>query len=320
MKRHPGVVKLSAHSPTRVLVVSSPAKLNLFLDVLSRRPDGYHNILTLFERISLSDTLKLTPLASDAIVIDSRSREIPLDSRNLAYRAATLIKRTQGIACGVKIEIQKNIPVGSGLGGGSSNAASVILGLNDLFGLRLPQKTLIAYANRIGSDVAFFILRKSFALGRGRGGTMTPVRLPPCLRLWHVLFVPVVRVMTQDVYDRWDKDAARAVPHSRAGQSLGLTKKATDVKILLSLIRKKRILPLNRRIYNGLSETVMKSYGLVSALKDELLASGVGCVHMSGSGCALFTVHRTQGEAEKLYAMTRRRVSHRCRMFVAGTL
>lgn len=320
MKRHPGVAYPPVHSPSRALVVSAPAKLNLFLDILCRRPDGYHGILTLFERISLADTLRLTPLMVDTIVIDSPSPEIPLDRRNLAYQAAELLKRTQGVARGVRIEIKKNIPVGSGLGGGSSNAASVLLGLNDLFGLRLSQKTLIAYANRIGSDVAFFVSGRPFAIGRGRGGTLTRVRVPDRLRLWHVLFVPCVRVMTKDVYERWDEEAKKGAHLSQTGKSLRLTKKAADVKILLSLIRTKRVLPLNRRIYNGLSETVMKSYGLVSELKDELLASGVEHVHMSGSGCALFTIHRTHGDAKKLYAMTRRRFSRRCRMFVASTL
>ena len=171
------------------LSLVSPAKLNLFLKVINKRPDGYHNIQTLFERIDLCDEIRLFPIATDEIIVSSDCLHIPLDQRNLAYKAADLLRTSQGIKQGIKIEIDKHIPVGAGLGGGSSNAAAVLCGLNTLFRLKLDRKTLLSYANRLGSDVAFFILNKRFAIGTGRGGDLKPVFMPKTLKWWHLLFV-----------------------------------------------------------------------------------------------------------------------------------
>lgn len=302
-------------APSRSLTLSSPAKLNLFLDCLYKRPDGYHELETLFERISLEDTLRLTVLCSDEIVIASKSPDIPLDKENLAYRAAHLIKQSRGVKKGVKIEIEKNIPVGAGLGGGSSNAASVLLGMNKLFDLRLKRKTLISYANRLGSDVAFFVLNKSFAIGRGRGGELTPVSVPRKVKIWHILFFPPIKVLTRDVYGLLDKEEKGA----KKGKILRLTKEGHDVNILIPLLRRNDIFSLNRNIYNRLSENVMKSYSSVSQLKTALLKFGLKSVHMSGSGPTLFSVFKTQGEAQRALDKLQRRFSDRCTFSLAST-
>jgi 4-diphosphocytidyl-2-C-methyl-D-erythritol kinase len=304
------------------LVISSPAKLNLFLDVLNKRSDGYHNLLTLFERISLCDTIRLTNLQSNEIVISSSSPAIPTDHRNLAYQTADLIRRSQGVKNGVKIEIEKNIPVGGGLGGGSSNAASVLLGLNKLFGLKLHKKILLSYANRLGCDVAFFVLDKPFALGRGKGGDLEAIEVPKKIKLWHILFIPPIQLLTKDVYGLWDKEklsAQNAPKTPKTKESLALTKKASDVNILLSYLRKNRLSLLNQHIYNQLSETVMKSYTLVSELRNDLLKSGLKYVHMSGSGPALFTTFKKEKEAKETYAELQSRLSDRCRVFLTHT-
>ena len=153
----------------RVLKVSSSAKLNLYLEVLDKRPDGYHNLRTVFERISLSDTITLKEIGTPEIKIISDSKEIPCDRRNLAYKAAEILKEDLGIEKGLEIRIKKIIPVGAGLGGGSSNAASVLLGLNRLWRLGLSRRRLLGYAARLGSDVSFFIYDCPYALGTSRG-------------------------------------------------------------------------------------------------------------------------------------------------------
>ena len=259
---------MKAHPSKNTASIASFAKLNLFLDILDKRPDGYHNILTLFERISLCDFIHFTKIRSNEIIISSKSQDIPCDHRNLCFQAADLIKRSQGIKDGIKIEIEKNIPVGGGLGGGSSNAACVLLAFNKIFGLKLDKQTLISYANRLGSDVAFFILGKKFAVGRGRGGNLEAVSVPKSLKLWHLLFVPYINVMTKDVYGLLDKEEKLKIPK----KSLKLTKKTQDVNILLSLLRGNDPFSLNQNIYNRLSETVMKSYSLVSGIRTEFLS------------------------------------------------
>jgi len=307
---------MTSASFLKSIELSSPAKLNLFLDVLAKRPDGYHDIETLFERVSLCDSLRLTEISSDEIVLASESRDIPANEQNIAYQAAYLIKDSLGIRKGVKIEIEKKIPVGAGLGGGSSNAASVLMGLNRLWGLRLSKQTLISYANRLGSDVAFFILNRKFALGRGRGGDLEAVRVPRDTTLWHLLFVPPLKVMTRDVYGLLDLEKRG----QKKAKSLKLTKKSYDVNILLSLLQRGSISSLNQNIYNRLSETVIKSYSLVSELKTDLLKSGLRHVHMSGSGPTLFTIFKSKSEAERVRNTLAARLSDRCRIFLASTL
>jgi 4-diphosphocytidyl-2-C-methyl-D-erythritol kinase len=297
-------------SRVKSLEVSAPAKLNLFLDVLRRRPDGYHELLTLFERISLKDTLRLRKIAGPAIVITSVGEEVPLDSGNIAYQAADLIRKAHRIASGVKIAITKRIPVGAGLAGGSSDAAAVLLGMNALFDLRLDTKAMMRYAHKLGSDVAFFIFNRPFALGKGRGEELKSVLLPQKVTFWHLLFAPYLKVMTKDVYALWDKEE----------KSLKLTKKEQDVNILLSHLRRKDAVLLNRNIYNQLSETVMKSYRLVSDLRSDLLGAGLKFVHMSGSGPTFFTVFKTQKEALKAQEALGRRFQDRCRIFLASTV
>lgn len=304
----------------KALQISSPAKLNLFLEVLNRRPDGYHNIQTLFERISLSDTVFLSEVPQDEIVVSSSSPDIPSDHRNLAYKAADLIKRSCRIKKGVKIKIQKKIPVAAGLGGGSSNAAAVLLGLNKLFNLKLDNKALITLANRLGSDVAFFILDKKFALGMARGGELKPVFVPKNIKLWHLLFVPPIKIMTKDVYGLVDREEEAIKKAKKQKKSLKLTKKIYDVNILLSYLRQGDLFLLNQNVYNRLSATVMESYSLVSALKSDLLQFGLKSVHMSGSGPALFTIFKTQKEAQGAFQKLRSRFLDRCSIFLASTL
>lgn len=301
------------------VLLSSPAKLNLFLDVLRKRPDGYHDILTLFERIALADSIRLIEIRNDEIVLSATSGNIPLDHRNLAYQAADLLKRTRGVSRGVKIEIIKNIPVGAGLAGGSSNAASVLLGLNRLFDLKLSRKTLISYANRLGSDVAFFVSGKRFALGRGRGGELEALDVPQKVILWHLLFIPPVRILSKDVYRLLDKETKKPKNGPRERKILRLTRKPYNVNMLTSYLRRNDIFSLNRNIYNRLSETVIKSYSFVSELKSDLLKFGLKHVHMSGSGPALFANFNDEDRAQRVLRAAEDRFSDRCRIILTST-
>lgn len=301
------------------LEVLSPAKLNLFLDVLGSRSDGYHELLTLFERISLCDRIGLRVLPSPDIRIATSSPDIPLDRRNLAYRAALLLQTEYRVDTGVFINIEKNIPVGGGLGGGSSNAASVLLGLNHLWRLGLTRDELVDCANRLGSDVAFFITQDRFALGRGRGGDLERVSVNSRVKLWHLLYFGAAKVLTKDVYRALDREENSQKIASRGQKCLKLTKKRPDVNILISHLRKRDVLTMNRTVYNRLTETVVKSYTFVSRLRADLLSSGLKDVHMSGSGPTLFSIFRTRQEALKKKSLVESKLKHRCRVILAST-
>lgn len=305
---------------TKSILVNAPAKLNLFLDVFDKRPDGYHGLVTLFERITLFDRIRLTPLSDEGIVVSSESPDIPLDENNLVYKAADLIKRSRGIRQGIKIEIEKNIPVGAGLGGGSSNAAAVLLALNKIFSLKLTEKTLIAYANRLGSDVAFFVFDRNFAIGRDRGGALERVPLSKNVKLWHLLFVPRVKIITKDVYFLLDQEKKNQKSGENAQNSLKLTKNGDNVNILISSLKNGDLCLLNRNIYNRLSPTVMKSYRLVSELKTDLLKLGLEDVHMSGSGPTLFMNFAEKSDAQAIFQRIHDRISDRCGLFLVSTL
>lgn len=277
----------------------SYAKLNLFLKVLRLRADGYHELDTLFERISLFDTVRLIPRRDTAILLECDSSELPRDpSLNLAYLAARLLQDTFKVKAGVRIEISKRIPVGAGLAGGSSNAASVLVGLNRLWRLGLSRDALSRLGARLGSDVPFFIHDTSFACGRGRGERIRRLNSLSGRRLWHVLVVPKIRVLTPDIYKGWDKLVKKDARYRIAA----LTRPHCDVKILLLALRKNDPGLLQQALFNSLQEVSGSFYPQVLKAQQALTRLGIGPVLMSGSGPAVFGIVPTRKEAAAFYA------------------
>ncbi len=301
------------------LVLSSPAKLNLYLDVLGRRPDGYHELITLFERISLADTLFIRRTRRRAIQVTCTDPTVPCDRRNLVYQAAAFLRRTYGVKEGMRIDIKKNIPVGAGLGGGSSNAATALLAMNRLFGLKISRAGLIEHANELGSDVAFFVLGRKWALGRGRGGDLTEIKVSGRLKFWHLLVVPKVSILTKEVYGALKRQGKGGRRGRGTGATFGLTKKGGGVNILLPYLKEKDISSLDRALYNRLTEVVLNSNTFVSEVYNSLHACNYGRVHMSGSGPTLFVLMRDYAEAQRVFYAVRRRFRDRCRVFLAST-
>ncbi|MFH1645089.1 MAG: 4-(cytidine 5'-diphospho)-2-C-methyl-D-erythritol kinase [Candidatus Omnitrophota bacterium] len=152
----------------RSITVKAPAKINLFLDVLNKRPDGYHNIVTIFQRIALYDTIKVKKTAK-YISLLCDSSDVPSGKNNIVYKAAKLMRAELGIKDGLDITLKKRIPVCAGLGGGSSDAAAVIKAINLIFNLNLSPGRLRAIAANVGADVPFFLTDESCAIGRGVG-------------------------------------------------------------------------------------------------------------------------------------------------------
>ncbi|MGE5279367.1 MAG: 4-(cytidine 5'-diphospho)-2-C-methyl-D-erythritol kinase [Deltaproteobacteria bacterium] len=297
------------------LILPAPAKLNLYLEVLGRRPDGYHELETLFERISLADTLSFRRERKPGVRVTCSDPAVPCDDRNLVTRAADLLRRAYGFKGGVRIAVRKRIPVGAGLGGGSSDAATTLIACNRLFGLGLSRETLVGHANELGSDVAFFVLNEKWAVGRGRGGDLTLVDLPGRLRFWHVLVVPRLEVLTRDVY------AALKLPRKALGarQIFRLTRRGGGVNMLLPYLKSKDMPSLDKALYNRLTQVVLNKYTFVSEVYNSLHACNIGRVHMSGSGPSLFVLMKERHRAQRVFCALSRRLKDRCRLFLAST-
>lgn len=284
-----------------MLVVNAPAKVNLFLDVLGKRPDGYHELSTLFERVSLCDRLIFSP--SDRIVLSADSRQIPTGPKNLVVRAARLLKTRYGVKAGVRIRLKKRIPVAAGLGGGSSDCAAALLGLNRFWKLGLSRKTLLAHAAELGSDVPFFILETPFAYARGRGERLESVPARG-VRFQHVIIKPRFKISTKEAFG--------------ALKGLRLTVPKGNVKMRIHAILKGDRKSLGKLLSNSLEAALNKRLTDIQVIKSELAASGASASLLSGSGSAVFGIYGTKAAARKAAGILRKK--HRSwQVFVAET-
>ncbi len=282
----------------------SPAKINLFLDVLEKRNDGYHNIVTVFEKIDLCDRIQLSESSED-IEITSNVEGLASGEDNLAYRACSLLKESYGISNGVKIHIEKNIPIAAGLGGGSSNAAATLKGLNELWRLGIKDEELYDIGKKLGADAPFFIFNHSFALGRARGDEINPIKTD--LQMWHVIITPPVPVPTREIY---------------ANSNLNLTEIRPDVRILLRAIENKRFEEIKKYLHNTLEHIVAKKVTDISRAKDFVKNKGFDAVCVTGSGPTIFVLTNGRKEAEDLKDKFLKSFSldqHGWKVFVAKT-
>jgi len=267
----------------RRLELKSPAKLNLYLKIIKKRRDGYHEILTLFERINLCDLIILEK-HTRGIKVFLEGEDIPL-KENLAYRAGLLISKKIGKKLGVKIRILKHIPIGAGLGGGSSNAATVLLGINHLYELGIDKGVLYEWGASLGSDVNFFLSEEKFALGYGRGEKLSLLKNIET-RLWHLVIYPGFPILTSQIY--------------RAFDGIGLTKKATNVRILIDSLRKGNIGKIGNLFFNSLEPVVLKNYPLLSFWREKLNSTSAKGVLISGSGSSIFGLYENRKEVERV--------------------
>jgi len=283
------------------LVLSSPAKLNVFLRVLSKRPDGFHEIRTIFERISLSDTLQFSEASSDRIVIHCDHPQVPTGPTNLIFKAAMALRVRSGCRKGALIRLEKRIPVAAGLAGGSSNAASALVGLNRLWGLGLNTAELLTLARDLGSDIAFFLHRCSWAMGRGRGEQIE--KLDILAKYWHVLATPRRSMRTPDVYGAMDLKA--------------LTNKKVDDNILIHSLKEKDINNIRLSLLNDLEYGILRIAPDLRKAVERMKSIGVQGVSFSGSGPSLFGLAESRREAEYWAHQMRR---HYRQVFVVRTV
>jgi 4-diphosphocytidyl-2-C-methyl-D-erythritol kinase len=270
--------------------VQSYAKINLTLDVLRRRSDGYHELVTMMQTVDLNDTICLTA-SGDTNVRTICTRAELSNGDNLAARAAQAIRQRLSLTEGLDIELHKRIPVAAGLGGGSSNAATVLLALQRWWQLPLSTVDLQTMAATLGSDVPFF-LTGGLALCEGRGERITPLayRLPPSMR-WIMLVKPAIGISAAAVYRNL---TARDYSDGSASRS-----------VLAALAAGQNQLPLES-LYNSLERSVLEQYPQVAQAREDMLQAGTPYVRLSGSGPTLFSTFSNLSQAaqvqQQLYA------------------
>ena len=296
-----------AGKAVKMIRLQSPAKLNLALQVTGRKPDGFHTLSTVFERISLADMVTFQPSEDNDIHISCSHPSVPVDGRNLVYKAAIALRRETGVVRGARIHIQKNIPVAAGLAGGSSNGAAALTGLNRLWRLKLSHGVLLRLAREIGSDVAFFLYDTPLALGTGRGDKIRVLDVKH--KFWHVLVTVKQPLLTKDVYGVY-ADRFLAV------NSVGLTKKTHDVRMLIRLLMRGDVSEARRLLFNDLEAPIGVLRPELLKLKTRVQGLAGEGVCFSGSGPSIFALTGTRAEAEKIAHVLRRKYSQ---VFVAQT-
>ena len=254
------------------LKFKTPAKVNLGLHVHGKREDGFHELETIFQMVSLFDDVELE-LLSSGIKLECDTPGIPTDDTNLVCKAALLLRKSYQVeGKGVSIRLKKKIPFGAGLGGGSGNAAGVLMGLNRLWDLNIDREKLFTLAAELGSDVPFF-LTSPCALGKGRGERLKV--LEPCSKFQVLLVFPGFPIATSWVYQNL---------------RLKLTKRPNNISILRKNLSLSDITSLGSQLYNDLESVVIQKFPEVKVVKDELWAWGALGVLLSGSGSAVFGI------------------------------
>ncbi|MGG5254537.1 4-(cytidine 5'-diphospho)-2-C-methyl-D-erythritol kinase [Neobacillus sp. SM06] len=264
------------------LLVKAPAKINLSLDVLHKRPDGYHEVEMIMTTIDLADRIELTLLNEDKINILTHNRFVPDDQRNLAFQAAKLLKERFAIKEGVTIAIEKNIPVAAGLAGGSSDAAATLRGLNKLWNLGLSLDQLAELGAEIGSDVSFCVYGGT-ALAKGRGELITEIPAPPTC--WVILAKPFIGVSTAEVYRRLD---LKNVHHPNIGK-------------MIEALQTKDYDKVCGQVGNVLEEVTLHLYPEVAQIKEQMKRFGADAVLMSGSGPTVFGLVQHDSRMHRIY-------------------
>ncbi|MDD6845374.1 MAG: 4-(cytidine 5'-diphospho)-2-C-methyl-D-erythritol kinase [Clostridia bacterium] len=272
------------------------AKINLGLDVLRKREDGYHDVRMVMQTIGIYDRLIITRIPEEDIRIKSNLFFLPVNENNLIYKAAKLLKDSFGFAGGVEIDLNKFIPVSAGLAGGSTDAASTLFGLNRLFDLGLSTKDLMELGVSIGADVPYCVMRGT-ALAEGIGEKLTA--LPPLPRCWILIAKPPINVSTKLVYESLDMNGVDRHP---------------DIDGLIDAIKRQDINGVCSLMGNVLENVTVPLYPVIESIKNDMMDNGAINAMMSGSGPTVFGIFpdeettlkcqaflKNKGEARQVY-------------------
>jgi 4-diphosphocytidyl-2-C-methyl-D-erythritol kinase len=264
----------------RALTVRCYAKLNLYLDVVGKRPDGYHNIETIFQSVDLYDTITIESALNSVVSVRCDHSALADPKKNIVYRAVRLVQDTFSTDLGATITIEKRIPLGAGLAGGSTDAAGTLTALAELWSLPTDLKTLDEIAGRLGADVPF-CMHGGTAVATGTGEILSPIEIT---RPWWVVIVcPEINVPTSEVYRRVDVR--------------GFEASGDRFKHAVAAVRAG---DLPAALYNSMEPVVFDAYPQVRAARDALAAAGGTRVLMTGSGAAVYALVPTEEEAHRL--------------------
>ncbi|MBG9211727.1 MULTISPECIES: 4-(cytidine 5'-diphospho)-2-C-methyl-D-erythritol kinase [Mammaliicoccus] len=261
---------------------TAPAKINLTLETLYKREDGYHEVEMIMTTIDLNDRLTFECRDDGEIIIDVEHNFVPSDHRNLAYKAAKLMQDRYNIKKGVKISLEKSIPISAGLAGGSSDAAATFRGLNELWGINESLETLSELASEIGSDISFCIYGKT-ALCQGRGEKITHLPKPPSA--WVVIAKPDIGVSTPEIYGALDLE----------------NKDEVQTQACLKAIENNDYALMCQSLGNSLEKVTMQLYPEVEKLKNTMSNTGVDAALMSGSGPTIYGFVQKERQAKQVY-------------------
>ena len=265
----------------RQIILKAYAKINLGLDVLRRREDGYHDVRMIMQSVGLYDKLTLKKITKDEIVLSSNVGSLPNNEKNLVYKAISLIKKECGITSGVKADLEKNIPMAAGMAGGSTDAAAALIGMNKLFDLGLSQEKLMEIGVKIGADVPYCIMGGT-ALSEGIGEVLT--QLPPMPHCYILIAKPRISVSTRFVYENLEADKLSYHP---------------DIDGMMESIRQSNLNGVADRLSNVLETVTEKKYPIISQIKTAMMDAGALNSLMSGSGPTVFGIYEDKDTAMK---------------------
>lgn len=254
------------------LTLKALAKINLGLDVLGKRDNGYHDVRMIMQTIYLYDNVTLTKEKEPGIQVETNLSYLPVDENNIAYKAAKILMDEFGIQEGVHIKLDKHIPVAAGMAGGSSNAAAVLVGMNRLFGLGLNQKELMERGVALGADVPYCVMRGT-ALAEGIGEVLSP--LPPLPKCYILIAKPAISVSTKWVYETLD--SKEIVEHP-------------DIDGVLEGLENQDIKKVAASMGNVLESVTIEKYPIIEKIKDAMKEAGALNAMMSGSGPTVFGI------------------------------
>lgn len=265
------------------IMLKAYAKINLGLDVLGKREDGYHEVRMIMQTIRLYDKLNMKKLSKDEIVIKTNLAYLPTNENNLVYRAIQMIKEEFNIKQGIYVELQKHIPVAAGLAGGSSDAAAALIGMNRLFQLKLTTTDLMKRAVKLGADVPYCILGGT-ALSEGIGEVLTP--LAPMPSAYVLIAKPPINVSTKYVYENLILNEQTNHP---------------DIDGIIEAINSKDLRGVTSRLSNVLESVTIDRYPIIQEIKDKMIEFGAMNALMSGSGPTVFGIFDDLNLAKKAF-------------------
>lgn len=279
----------------KTLKLKSPGKVNLRLDVYRKRADGYHEVRMLNSAVSLYDEIQIDVIDRGVEVLCAHNLQVPSGEQNIVYAAAKEIMAYSNKNVGVRIQIDKKIPIASGMGGGSSNAATVISGINQLLKINLPREKLINIGLRFGSDIPFF-LYGSPAIATGIGENLLKIKKLPHLPL--VLVSPNVSVLTKNIYERYQ-------PNGNNREEMELPREYSTKKAVI------------RMLHNDLEAVTTKQHPIINDIKNLLLKLGALAAQMTGSGPTVFGIFADKETAEKAHKRLSQKGEGQWQVFMA---